>query len=433
VRFLDWCRSFFRPEELAAVLAATPLCFDLSVFEMFAPLCAGGAVIAVESIFDTHAAESATLVNTVPSAIQEMLRTGRLPPGLRTANLAGEVLAWDTVQALFNAGLSRVLNLYGPTEATTYSTCAELASGQDTPPIGRAIDGTQTHLLDTLLRPVASEFTGEIAIGGEGVARGYWNQPALTAECFLPDPFGGQPGARLYRTGDLGRRLADGQLEFLGRLDEQVKLRGYRIELAEVEAALRSHPAVREAAAAVQGVNPAQLVAYVVSAALDGCREEDLHRHLAALLPAYMLPENYVFLEALPRTTSGKVDRCHLPAPDVRTALETDPATPEEDHLLAVWRQLLGTDAPGASLPLFTMGANSLQVLQASILLSERLGRPVPAVDFFRYPTIRKLAEHLRRGNGSSSQPARPEPVHRLRGMAAASNVLASARRPTHE
>ncbi|HEY6320474.1 MAG TPA: amino acid adenylation domain-containing protein, partial [Thermoanaerobaculia bacterium] len=275
---VEWARGAFVPGELAAVLASTSICFDLSVFELFVPLACGGSVVLAENALELPRLEAAgvTLVNTVPSAAAELVRTGGLPPSVRTVCLAGEPLSRVLVEALYAAAaarggrLERVLNLYGPSEDTTYSTWATLppmplppalpplrplrplrVSAAPAPGIGRPVTGTQAYVLDRRgqpLQPLPVGVPGELCLGGQGLARGYLGRPELTAERFVPDPFTDEPGGRLYRTGDLVRHRPDGDLLFLGRLDHQVKLRGFRIELGEIEAVLAAHPRIAEVA-----------------------------------------------------------------------------------------------------------------------------------------------------------------------------------------
>ena len=271
VALLDWARQYFTPEQRAGVLAATSLCFDLSVFELFVPLSWGGKVILAETVLHLPtlpAAREVTLINTVPSAMAALLRLDRLPPAVHTVNLAGEPLSNSLVQQVYEQStVQQVINLYGPSEDTTYSTWALIPRGATTPPsIGRPIANTQVYLLDTYLQPVPIGVPGELYIGGAGLAHGYLNRPGLTAERFIPHPLDDQPGARLYKTGDIARYLPDGNIEFLGRIDHQVKMRGFRIELGEIEATLDQHPAVRENIVVVRQDTPdsKRLVAYVV-------------------------------------------------------------------------------------------------------------------------------------------------------------------------
>ena len=249
VAFLYWAKRVFSAEQLAGVLASTSICFDLSVFEIFAPLSWGGKVILAPNVLalqDSAAVGKVTLINTVPSALEELLDLGGLPPSTRTVNLAGESLKTELVRRIYDTGrVEKVYDLYGPSETTTYSTFT-LRRSEGKATIGRPIANTKIYLLDGALQPVPIGVAGEIFIGGAGVARGYLNRPELSAEKFLRNPFSRDPKARMYRSGDLGRVLRGGNIEYLGRIDNQVKIRGFRIELGEIEAALKRHPAIRE-------------------------------------------------------------------------------------------------------------------------------------------------------------------------------------------
>ena len=265
-----WAQDVFSREELARVLASTSVCFDLSIFEMFTPWSVGGSVILVKNAMalqEVHDPLDITLINTVPSAMTELLSSGSVPASVRVINLAGEALHPSLVQQIYGkTNANRVFNLYGPTETTTYSTYASLqpANFGRTVPIGKPIANTRVYVLDARQRPVPTGVPGELYIGGAGLARGYLKQPGLTAECFMADPHGKQ-GSRMYRTGDLARWNRDGALEFLGRKDHQIKLRGFRIELGEIESALRQHPDVQDAVALVREDSPGQqrIIAYV--------------------------------------------------------------------------------------------------------------------------------------------------------------------------
>jgi amino acid adenylation domain len=243
VALLDWSRKVFTPDEFVGVLASTSICFDLSVFELFVPLSWGGRVILAENALHLPAlpvGQEVTLVNTVPSAMAELVRSNSVPISVRVVNLAGEPLQNTLVQQIYRQeSIQRVFNLYGPSEDTTYSTFALMNKGSnETPSIGRPIANTQVYLLDRQLHPVPIGVLGELHLGGSGLVRGYLNRSELTAEKFVPNPFSEIPGARLYRTGDLARYRPEGTIEFLGRVDHQVKVRGFRIELGEIEAVL---------------------------------------------------------------------------------------------------------------------------------------------------------------------------------------------------
>ncbi|MEN3329447.1 MAG: hypothetical protein V7638_4254 [Acidobacteriota bacterium] len=286
---LAWAGTVYSLEELSGVLASTSICFDLSVFEIFVPLSYGGRVVLVRDVMqllELDATATVKLVNTVPSAMTEIVRLKGLPKTVRTTNLAGEPLPGSLVDELYKTGhVKRVVDLYGPSEDTTYSTYADRVAGGPVT-IGRPIANSRVYLLDAKLKPVPVGVAGELYLGGAGLARGYLNRPELTAQVFVPDPFSANGGERLYRTGDLARYRADGQLEYLGRIDNQVKVRGFRIELGEIETVIKKHAQVSEALVLVREDEPGdkRLVAYVVPDrdALHADLNQDFHsEHLS--------------------------------------------------------------------------------------------------------------------------------------------------------
>jgi amino acid adenylation domain-containing protein len=407
VAFVQWARGVFSAEEMAGVLAATSISFDLSVFELFATLAMGGGVILAANALELPAlpaADEVTLVNTVPSAMAELVRAGSLPPGVRTVNLAGEPLKGSLARAVYAQGVERVLNLYGPSEDTTYSTYEVVERGSE-PTIGRPVAGTWTHLLDPALRPAAPGEPGEICLGGEGLARGYLGRPELTAERFVPDPE--EPGARIYRTGDLGRLLPDGRLEYLGRIDNQVKIRGFRIELGEIEAALEARPEVREAAVVAWEAAPGdlRLVAYLAAAEVSAAA---LRGHLGARLPEHMVPSYFVALPALPLTPNGKVDRKALARREPpRESGAGEPAaatTPTEELLAGIWREVLGVEA-GSSADFFALGGHSLLASQVVVRVRAAFGVDLPAGAIFAARTLGALARRIEEGIRAESPP----------------------------
>jgi len=262
----------------------------------------------------------------------------------------------------------------------------------------------RAHILDAALNQVPTGVPGDLYISGPGVTRGYLNDPARTARSFLPDPWGA-PGSRMYATGDRARRSVQGELEFLGREDDQVKLRGFRIELGEIEAALASCPGVAEAAAAVHESEAGEpvLVGYVAPAGAGGGSGvpsiPDVHAHLAARLPSYMVPSAIITLDRLPKNERGKIARAELPAP-ARKAAVAPGASPvfadrHEETVARIWREVLGLDRVGADENFFEIGGQSLLIVRVQARLTESLGRPIPVVDLFRFPTVRGLAAHL--------------------------------------
>jgi len=427
---LRWLDRLYPGEERAVVLASTSYSFDVSVAEVWGTLCAGGSLVLVENaieLAEVPAAEGVRSACMVPTAAAELLRMGALPPTLRALNLGGEPVTAALTGQLLGAGtVETVRNFYGPTETTVYATWAEARQGDGRPPIGRPVGGARSYVLDPWLRPVPPGLPGELYLGGAGVSRGYVGRPALTAGRFVPDPFSTVPGARMYRTGDrvywkesaevreCGSALdpREGQrtpalphfrtavLEYLGRLDTQVKLRGFRIELGEVESALLAHPGVAEAVAVVRtdGGDP-RLVAYLVLA--DGHAPPhagELRAHLRERLPDYMVPGVFVTMDALPLTTSGKVDRRALPEPAATPSAEPDRApTPTEAELAAVWRDLLGVPRVGAEDSFFALGGHSLLAMRMVSEVNERLGVSLRLRDIFDAPRLADLAAHVDR------------------------------------
>ncbi|HSF41809.1 MAG TPA: amino acid adenylation domain-containing protein [Thermoanaerobaculia bacterium] len=403
VNRITWALSAYGPEVLSGVLAATSLCFDLSVFEIFAPLAAGGTVILAEDALalpDLPAASSVTLVNTVPSAITELARAGAIPGSVRVVNLAGEPLRRDLAARLYAfPGIEEVHNLYGPSEDTTYSTGARVERADEREPaIGRPLPNTRIYLLDSRFRPVPAGAPGELWIGGAGLARGYLRRPDLTADRFRPDPFGPSSGGRLYRTGDLARQRTDGTLDYLGRLDHQVKVRGFRIELGEIEAALLAHPEVREAAVlALADGDGKRLVACV---APETVPPAELRRHLAELLPGFMVPAAFLGLPQLPLTPNGKVDRRALEglAPGASGEERGEYVASRnalEEVLAPLWAEILGLDRVGVLDDFFALGGSSLAGVRLVSRVRELVGVRLPVRQLFLAPTVAGMAEIL--------------------------------------
>ncbi len=317
VVLLHWLRESVSDEERSSVLFSTSINFDVSVAEVFGTLCWGGKLVLAENALElASVAEPVVYASMVPSAAAELLRMGGIPATVRTLNLGGEALPNELAQGLYATGtVEKVGNLYGPTEDTTYSTYSVVERGGEQVYVGRPVANTRAYVLDRHLQPVPVGVVGELYLAGEGLARGYVGHPELTAERYLPNPF--EPGARMYRVLDRVRWTAGGELEYFGRTDFQVKVRGFRIEPGEIEAALESHPGVHRAVAVVREDAPGErrIVAYVVPAG-EAVPAVELRAHLAGRVPEYMLPSALVTLEELPLTGSGKVDRRALPAPD---------------------------------------------------------------------------------------------------------------------
>jgi amino acid adenylation domain-containing protein len=399
--FIHWANEVFSQEDLRGVLFATSICFDLSIFEMFVTLSRGGQIVLANNalqLAELPAACEVTLINTVPSAMTELLRMRAVPDSVRVVNLAGEPLTRELVAEIYaTTKAERVYNLYGPSEYTTYSTYTLVRDGEHVT-IGRPVANTRVHVLDEQLQPVPVGVIGDLYINGAGLARGYWQRPAMIAEKFIPDSFSGEEGARLYRTGDKARYLANGNLEFLGRADHQVKLRGYRIELGEIESVLRRHEHVQEAivVARDQEGEEKRLVAYVV--ANQPARVSELRAWLRERLPEFMTPAAFVLMDALPLTPNGKVDRKALPAPDFSSAGEetlSAPRTQIEEVLLGIWANVLGIKELGIHDNFFELGGHSLMATRLVSQVRNELRVEVPVSKVFESPTVARLAEHV--------------------------------------
>jgi hypothetical protein len=416
VTLLHWLKEQVSDEERRAVLGSTSVSFDVSVAEIFGTLCWGGRLILVDnalSLAELPPGEAPVLASMAPSAAAELLRTGSLPPSVRVLNLGGEALPHALAQGLYDTGgVERVVNLYGPTEDTTYSTYSVVERGGERVWIGRPVANTRAYVVDAAFRPVPVGVPGELYLAGDGLSRGYHRRPGLTAERFVPDPFGA-PGGRMYRVGDRVRWRADGTLDYLGRLDHQVKIRGHRVETGEIESVLAEHPAVREAAVVARGEGAdVRLVAYVVA---DEGREApgagELRTFLKERLPDYMVPASFVALDRLPLSPNGKVDRLSLPDSSPSEApreARTEPRSVTERAIARVWEEVLAVPAVGMDDNFFEIGGHSLLVGRMQERLEADLGAKVLAVDLFLYPTVRALAEHLAAA-ASASGDAKPD------------------------
>jgi amino acid adenylation domain-containing protein len=394
-----WAASVYSPRELSGVLASTSVCFDLSIFEMFVPLSQGGTVVVAENLLELPrlaGREDVTLVNTVPSVMTELLHSSSLPPSVITVNLAGEPLSTRLVDRLYEQpGLEKVYDLYGPSETTTYSTFTLRRAGEPAT-IGRPIANTRAYVLDRRRQPVPIGVVGELFLGGDGLARGYLDRPELTAERFVSSPF--SPGERLYATGDLTRWRADGRLEYFGRADQQVKLRGFRIELGEIAACLGGHASVKDVAVVVRqdGQEERRLVAYVVSDAERTSLVDELRVRMRATLPEYMVPSAFVFLEALPLSQNGKVDKGALPAPTPateRTRARVPPDGPVQEAVAAVWKDVLGLESVDVHDNFFDLGGHSMLAARLLGRLHDTFAVDVPLRSLFQQPTVAGLAD----------------------------------------
>ena len=417
---VQWAHTVFTAEETAGVLASTSLAFDLSVFELFVPLSRGGRVVLVRQVCDLAryvGTDTVTLVNTVPSAMAELLRLRAVPASVRVVNLAGEALSPALVAQVHGADtVVRLFNLYGPSETTTYSTYAELPRNvtRAEVPIGRPVSHTQVYVLDAARELVPVGVTGELYIGGAGVARGYLNRPELTETRFVPDPFG-PSDARLYRTGDLARWRASGELEFLGRIDHQIKVRGYRIELGEIEATLDAQTGVRRSVVVAREDTPGdkRLVAYVEREPGVPVTQAALRAVLQARLPEFMVPSAVVVLDALPQTPNGKVNRAALPAPPRPSPhAHLAPRTPTEQTLAAIWADVLRRDSVGVDDNFFELGGHSLLAARVFAEVEKHFGRRLPVGMLVEAPTVAQLADVMER----RAEPVRWSPLVELQG-----------------
>jgi amino acid adenylation domain-containing protein len=411
--FIAWALQSFDADELANVLFATSINFDLSIFECFVPLSAGGRATVVENALSLlDAAPAISLINTVPSAIAELAGAGAIPPSVRTINLAGEALRRELGERLLALPhLHRLCNLYGPSETTTYSTWVSMRP-QDgfAPHIGGPVGNTRLYILDAQRRLLPTGAVGELYIGGAGVARGYLDRDDLTQERFLDDPFvDGDEAApdgrapRMYRTGDLARWRGDGNVDYLGRNDFQVKIRGFRVEPGEIEAHLAACPGVREAVVVAredaQGVR--SLVAYCLAdaAGSEGVSEgafdvAAVRSALARVLPAHMVPTAFVALERWPLTPNGKLDRGALPAPIVDTQADGEralPDTPQARAMAAIWCEVLRVAEIGLRDDFFALGGHSLLGARLVSRVRAAFDVELPHTAVFSAPTVESL------------------------------------------
>jgi surfactin family lipopeptide synthetase C len=400
------------------VLAAvTTVSFDIAGLEIFGPLITGAttdivprAVTADGPALASHLAGGrATALQATPTTWRLLRETGWQPPQGFTAVLGGETVPTDLTGWLAAAGAD-VWHVYGPTETTIWSTIHHVTGTETTLPLGHPIANTQLLVADPQLRPVPAGAPGELLIGGAGVAAGYWRNDSLTHERFIDHPVAG----RVYRTGDITRWHPGGTLEFLGRADHQIKIRGYRVELGDIETTLRSHPAVREAVTILREDTPGQprLAAYYTTGNGDGPAPQqpgpdELRAHCATHLPDYMIPTSYTPLPSLPLTPNGKIDRAHLPQPGRPTspAHDTPPRTPAEHHLAKLYTDILGLDHVGIHDNFFTLGGHSLLATRLMFALKSTLGVDAPIRLIFDRPTVAELAEAISSGTATAESP----------------------------
>jgi amino acid adenylation domain-containing protein len=421
--YLDWFNRRFAATGTRPLPCISSPGFDASLKQLLAPLLRGEAVWIVppgtesqpDRLLAEIAARGGAALNCVPSlwrVLLEQIEAGERVEGApRHLLLGGEALdpalAERTLAAI--PGIE-IWNLYGPTEATANASCFRVESPRIG--IGSGVAGAILHVVDRHLQLVPPGMAGELAIAGNGLARGYLGLPAVTAERFVPNPFAFEPGERIYRTGDRARGLPDGGLELLGRLDRQVKIRGFRLEPGEVEAALSRHPSVAQAVVAAWGSAPEELrlAAWVVPAAGAAPDPADLRAHLRATLPEPMVPSAWTLLPTLPLTPNGKVDRAALPPPDrasVATTVYEEPRTAAEREIAEIWRDLLGAERVGLHDNFFDLGGHSLLMVRVQGRISRQLGREITMVDLFSHPTVSSLARLLTGAAESDAVPLR--------------------------
>jgi amino acid adenylation domain-containing protein len=396
------------------LVAVTTISFDIAGLEIFGPLMCGAKLVLAsreeavdpEMLAELLDSTGATVMQATPSTWRMLVDSGWTgSPRLRIW-CGGEALSPNLAESLIARG-SELWNLYGPTETTIWSSVHRVRSGESQILIGRPIANTRMYILDDGLEPVPVGVAGELYIGGDGVARGYWERPELTASRFLPDPFDPTGSGRMYRTGDIARYHRDGQIQLMGRTDHQIKLRGHRIELSEIEVVIEQHPSVRQAVVVLHGESAEErLVAYVRYE--EGLADADQLRFwLQMTLPDYMVPSMIVQLEDVPLTPNGKIDRKRLPAPQKmirELGTESVSARNRTEQVLSdLWSDLLHIDKPGIRENFFDLGGHSLLLVQLHAQLKRELDANIGVVDLFRYPTIESLASHLDRKSAEAS------------------------------
>ncbi|KVO65847.1 non-ribosomal peptide synthetase [Burkholderia ubonensis] len=407
-----------------AVLQKTPFSFDVSVWEFFWPLVTGARLVfarpggqrETDYLVDLIAREGITTVHFVPSMLRAFLDHPDLDAhcaSLRRVVCSGEALPYDLQQRFFERLDARLYNLYGPTEAAVDVTAWECR--RDDPhrnvPIGRPIANARVYIVDAQMQPVPVGVAGELLIGGTPVGRGYHGEPELSAAKFIADPFSADPHARLYRTGDLARYRADGNIEFLGRIDHQIKLRGLRIELGEIEATLASHPWVDAAVVALRGVDDgARLVAWLLSSHPEAELIEAVRGHLQQRLPDYMVPSAFVVVTAFAHLPNGKLDRASLPEPGDGVD-HVEPGNALEAQLAAIWQEVLGKNRISTTANFFELGGNSLSATKVAARIRRDLQVKLEIRSLFSHPTISSLAKRIADTQPIDYTPVTPLPA----------------------
>jgi amino acid adenylation domain-containing protein len=414
--FLAAMRRELGIERDDTVLATTTISFDIAALELYLPLTVGAQVrIATRearldgSLLKQELQRGVTMMQATPTNWQMLFDAGWAGDQNLKVLCGGEALKSDLASSLV-AGSAQGWNLYGPTETTVWSMIEPLSQSNRRVTIGRPIANTQIHVIDRNGNPAPVGAIGEIHIAGAGVARGYFELPAVTAERFVPDCFSLQPGGRMYATGDLGRRLSDGRVEFAGRNDFQVKVRGYRIELSEIEAHLKQRDEVRDAVVVAREYAPGdvQLIAYYTGSVIG---PDQLRLHLASRLPEYMVPAAYVHLEQMPLTPNGKIDRKSLPVPQAdatATSGYEEPVGELEVSQAAHWEELLRVPRVGRRDNFFELGGHSLLAVRAVSRLRKTLDREVTIGDLFAHPVLTDFVRAIEHADGASLPPVTP-------------------------
>ena len=434
--------TLLKPGTRDVILATTTISFDIAGLELYVPLSVGACVAMVSRELATDGLGlaknveqvGATIIQATPATWQMLLDAGWTGHDGLKILCGGEALPEPLAKRLMQQG--EVWNVYGPTETTIWSTVARVAEGDGCVPIGRPLDNTDLYVLDKQRQLVPIGVPGELYIGGDGLAQGYWHRPDLTAEKFVPHPFSAVPGSRLYRTGDSVRYMRDGNVEYLGRIDNQVKIRGFRIELGEVESVLGGHAAVRQCAVVAREDVPGdkRLVGYVELREGKAPSSADLRAHLKQELPDYMVPALFVVMEKLPLTPNGKIDRKALPAPDERPVdvhgEYIAPRDAVEQALANIWAKTLGVKRVGLHDDFFALGGHSLAAVRLLFEVQKFSGKTLPLATLFQASTVEAFAEILRKDgwapSWSSLVPIQPKgskpPLYLIHG--AEGNVL---------
>jgi amino acid adenylation domain-containing protein len=397
------------------LLAVTSVSFDIAALELYLPLIVGACLVVVSrdvamdgaQLMKKLANSGATVMQATPATWSLLLEAGWQDSKHLKILCGGEALPCELAVQLLARG-SSLWNMYGPTETTIWSAVYPVDLQERSIHIGRPIANTQVYVLDRHLQPIPIGVPGELYVGGVGLARGYLHRPELTAERFIPNPFSTEPGARLYKTGDLVRYLPDGNLEFLGRLDDQIKLRGCRIELGEIEAVLGQHPAVRQVVVLAREDAPGdtRLVAYVVPQQEPPPTSSVLRNFLQQRLPSFMVPSAFVLVHALPLTPNGKLDRRALPAPAQTRSQPQDTCMAPQDalelQLTKIWEKVLGITPIGVRENFFELGGHSLLAVRLFAQIKKAFGRQLPLATLFQAPTVEQLAGMLRQEGWSA-------------------------------